>query len=133
MDEGLKISPYSRFRSRGGWVEGVCRHAVAHQTRRPLDIGGSRGRLHHQDRRPDPDHGAAPGTGTIQIVLMPTNLTMTTQNGKPMLLKGATFQAIFNVTSPAMQPTPVGPIPDPVMVKPCTAQFITTNTTVQAS
>ncbi len=74
-----------------------------------------------------------PGTGTIQIVLMPTNLTMTTQNGKPMLLKGATFQAIFNVTSPAMQPTPVGPIPDPVMVKPCTAQFITTNTTVQAS
>ena len=74
-----------------------------------------------------------PGTGTIQIVLMPTNLTMTTQNGKPMLLKGATFQAIFNVMSPAMQPTPVGPIPDPVMVKPCTAQFITTNTTVQAS
>lgn len=74
-----------------------------------------------------------PGTGQIQIILVPTNLTTTTQNGKPMLLKGATFQAIFNVQSPAMQPTPVGPIPDPVMVKPCTAQFITTNTTVQAS
>lgn len=74
-----------------------------------------------------------PGMGTIQIVLAPTNLTTTTQNGKPMLLKGATFQAIFNVVSPAMQPTPVGPVPDPLMVKPGTAQFITTNMTVQAS
>jgi hypothetical protein len=74
-----------------------------------------------------------PGMGTIQIVLAPTNLTTTTQNGKPMLLKGATFQAIFNVQSPAMQPTPAGPVPDPLMVKPGTAEFITTNTTVTAS
>ena len=74
-----------------------------------------------------------PGTGTIQIVLLPTNLTTTTQNGKPILLKGATFQAIFNVQSPAMMPTPVGPVPDPLMVKPSTAQFITTDTTVTAS
>lgn len=74
-----------------------------------------------------------PGMGTIQIVLAPNNLTATTENGKPMLLKGATFQAIFNVQSPAMQPTPAGPVPDPLMVKPGTAEFITTNTTVTAS
>ena len=49
-----------------------------------------------------------------------------------MLLKGATFQAIFQVTVPAMQPTAVGPIPDPLVVKPSTAQFITTNVTVMA-
>ena len=73
-----------------------------------------------------------PGTGTLQIILLPTNLSMQTQNGKAILLKGSTFQALFNVQSPAMQPTPAGPVPDPLMVKPCTAQFITTNVTVKA-
>lgn len=74
-----------------------------------------------------------PGTGTIQIILSPANKTATTPNGKPMLLKGGTFQAIFNVQSPAMMPTPGGPQPDPLMVKNGTAQFITSNTTVMAS
>ena len=74
-----------------------------------------------------------PGTGAIQIMLSPANLTATTPNGKPILLKGQTFQAMFNVQSPAMMPTPAGPQPDPLMVKPGTAQFITTNTTVTAS
>jgi len=73
-----------------------------------------------------------PGTGSLQIVLMPNNLTIQTQNGKPMLLKGQTFQAMFNVQSPAMQPTPGGPVPDPLVVKVCTAQFITTNMNVMA-
>jgi len=73
-----------------------------------------------------------PGTGSLQIVLMPNNLTMQTMNGSPMLLKGQTFQAMFNVQSPAMQPTPGGPVPDPLMVKVCTAQFITTNISVMA-
>ncbi len=73
------------------------------------------------------------GTGTIEIVLSPTNKTARTPNGKPMLLKGGTFQAIFNVQSPAMMPTPGGPQPDPLMVKNGTAEFITTNTTVMAS
>lgn len=73
-----------------------------------------------------------PGTGSIQIILAPSNLTATTPNGKPMLLKGQTFQAIFQVQSPAMMPTPAGPQPDPLMVKTGTAQFITTNTTVAA-
>ena len=73
-----------------------------------------------------------PGTGSLQIILMPNNLTTQSMNGSPMLLKGATFQALFQVQSPAMQPTPGGPVPDPLMVKQCTAQFITTNTTVMA-
>jgi len=73
-----------------------------------------------------------PGTGTIQIMLLPTNLTMKTVQGKAMILKGATFTAQFNVQSPAMQPTPGGPVPDPLMVKPCTCQFITTNMQTQA-
>jgi hypothetical protein len=50
-----------------------------------------------------------------------------------MILKGATFQASFAVSSPAMQPTPAGPVPDPVMTKPGTCQFITTNINTQAS
>jgi Contractile injection system spike tip protein len=73
-----------------------------------------------------------PGTGSITIILMPTNLTIQTSNQKPMLLKGATFQAVFNVQSPAMMPTPAGPQPDPIMVKPGTAQFITSNGIVTA-
>jgi Contractile injection system spike tip protein len=73
-----------------------------------------------------------PGTGSITIILMPTNLTIQTSNQKPMLLKGATFQAVFNVQSPAMMPTPAGPQPDPIMVKPGTAQFITSNRIVTA-
>lgn len=73
-----------------------------------------------------------PGMGTLQLMLLPTNQTMQTSNGKPILLKGATFQAMFNVSVPAMQPTPVGPVPDPVPIKPGTAQFITTNATVKA-
>lgn len=74
-----------------------------------------------------------PGMGTLTIMLAPNNLTQKTVQGKPMLLKGATFQASFAVSSPAMQPTPTGPVPDPVMSKPGTCQFITTNINTQAS
>ena len=68
-----------------------------------------------------------PGTGTLEITLMPNNKTAQTENGKKILVKGATFTAKFNVQTPAQQPTPGGPVPDPVAVKPGTAQFITTN------
>jgi Contractile injection system spike tip protein len=75
-----------------------------------------------------------PGMGMLQVVLTPLNQTIRSMwMGKPALLKGSTFVAMFNVTAPAMQPTPVGPVPDPLVVKPGTAQFITTNVTVQAS
>lgn len=68
-----------------------------------------------------------PGMGTLELTLMPNNKTMQTQNGKKILIKGATFLAKFNVQTPAQQPTPAGPVPDPVAVKPGQAQFITTN------
>jgi hypothetical protein len=75
-----------------------------------------------------------PGIGTLTVTLMPDNLTLrTTAAGKPALLKGTMFMATFNVTLPAMQPTPVGPVPDPVVVKPCQAQFITTTINATAS
>lgn len=74
-----------------------------------------------------------PGTGTIDIELLPDNLSMKSIQGKPMILKGATFFAQFNVQTPAMQPTPGGPVPDPLLIKPCTCQFISTNLTTQAS
>jgi len=75
-----------------------------------------------------------PGMGTLSIILLPTNLTMRSMySNKPALLKGGPFQAIFSVTVPAMQPTPVGPVPDPVVVKPCQAQFITTTVNAMAS
>jgi Contractile injection system spike tip protein len=73
-----------------------------------------------------------PGMGTIQIMLMPNNLTMKTVQGKPVILKGSSFQAMFNVSAPAMQPTPGGPVPDPLLVKNCTCQFVTTNVNTQA-
>ena len=73
-----------------------------------------------------------PGMGTLTVILTPANMTKQTLNGKPMLLKGATFMAQFSVTVPAMQPTPAGPVPDPVVVKPGQAQFITTNATTFA-
>jgi hypothetical protein len=73
-----------------------------------------------------------PGTGTLEITLLPTNKTMQTENGKKILVKGSTFTAKFNVQTPAQQPTPTGPVPDPVAVKPGTAQFITTNAQVKA-
>lgn len=68
-----------------------------------------------------------PGTGTLQLTLTPTNKTMMSENGKKILIKGQQFIAKFNVQTPAQQPTPAGPVPDPVAVKPGTAQFITTN------
>ncbi len=70
-----------------------------------------------------------PGKGTLTLILLPSNLTLRTSvTGKPALVKGAIFQAIFTVTVPATQPTPGGPVPDPLVVRPCQAQFITTTT-----
>ncbi|GEM_PF-312283 len=76
-----------------------------------------------------------PGTGTLKIVLTPANLTKQTKNGgKAILLKGKTFQAIFQVASPAMfqPPGPVPPVPDPILVKAGAAQFVTMNRSVKA-
>lgn len=74
-----------------------------------------------------------PGLGTLMVTLAPDNMTVQTVADGPLLIKGGPFIATFTVEEPAMQPTPAGPIPDPVLEKPGTAQFITTNETVTAS
>ncbi len=75
-----------------------------------------------------------PGMGSFQIILAPDNKSAKGQaSNKAVLLKGTTFQAKFQVSSPAMMPTPAGPQPDPLMVKMCTAQFITTDTAAEMS
>ncbi len=74
-----------------------------------------------------------PGMGTLRLTLTPANLTELTRKGKQLLIKGGPFTALFTVTEPAMQITPAGPVPDPVLEKPGTAQFITTNEIVVAS
>jgi len=73
-----------------------------------------------------------PGMGTLTLIITPANTALRTLSGKPLLIKGTPFQAIFTVTMPAMQPTPAGPVPDPLVVKPGTAQFIPTTPTVMA-
>lgn len=75
-----------------------------------------------------------PGTGTLKLSLLPDNLTrQTTDGGKPILVRGGPFPAMFTVETPATQPTPAGPIPDPEVEKPGTARFVTTNVSVTAS
>jgi hypothetical protein len=74
-----------------------------------------------------------PGTGMLTLTLLPENLTQqTTNGGKPLLIRGAMFTAMFTVEVPATQPTPTGPVPDPEAEKPGTARFITTNESVSA-
>ena len=74
-----------------------------------------------------------PGTGMLKLTLTPANKTVQTTNGRALLVKGTPFLAEFNVIAPAMQPTPAGPIPDPVVKKVGTAQFITTNLMITAA
>jgi hypothetical protein len=73
-----------------------------------------------------------PGTGKLTLTLLPGNQTLQTKNGKPILIKGQQFVALFTVETPATQSTPDGPVPDPDSSKPGTAAFITTNETVKA-
>ncbi|MEV6718016.1 hypothetical protein AB0M48_38930 [Lentzea sp. NPDC051208] len=74
-----------------------------------------------------------PGTGRLQINLLPANMTRQTVNGgKVLLVKGQQFPVTFTVQTPAQQPTPTGPLPDTLPVKQGTGQFITTNMTVFA-
>lgn len=78
-----------------------------------------------------------PGTGTLKIDRLASNQQAghTRSGGKKMLLKGATFQAKFEVQSPAQQPTPSGStVPDPMnQYMGGQGQFITTNTTYKGS
>jgi hypothetical protein len=73
-----------------------------------------------------------PGTGLVTVELLADNLTILTTDHDPMLIKGGPFLAIFTVIEPAMSDAVV-PVPDPLLVKPGTAEFLTTNTTVIAT
>lgn len=73
-----------------------------------------------------------PGVGMVSVTLLPVNKTLLTKNQKALLIKGTPFPAEFTVSAPAMQPTPTGPVPDPVAKKPGMAEFVTTNATVKA-
>ena len=73
-----------------------------------------------------------PGTGKLTLKLLPGNQTLQAKNGKAILIKGQKFAALFTVQTPATQTTPAGPVPNPLLAKPGTAEFITTNETVKA-
>lgn len=76
---------------------------------------------------------AIPGIGKLTLTLMAPNTTARTSAGKPILIKGQKFAALFTVETPAQQSTPAGTVPDPIGVKEGTAEFITTNESVTAS
>ena len=73
-----------------------------------------------------------PGTGKLTLTLLPSNQTLIAKNGKAILIKGQQFTALFTVEVPATQTTPAGPVPDVVLAKTGTAEFITTNETVKS-
>jgi uncharacterized Zn-binding protein involved in type VI secretion len=76
-----------------------------------------------------------PGVAMAKVMMLgPDQKTLKTKvEGKPAVIKGSVFQAILMVMSPAMMPTPAGPVPDPVPMYPGgMGKFITTNTKVKA-
>jgi hypothetical protein len=75
-----------------------------------------------------------PGTGKVSVTLKDANKTsVTTDDGdKKILLKGSTFDAKFDVQSPAKMPPNSGSTPDPNSSYSGTAQFISTNTLSKA-
>ena len=70
-----------------------------------------------------------PGTGTLKIAALggDQKAKKTKSNSKPVLLKGSTFTAKFEVQSPAQMPPPVS-TPDATPQYSGTGTFITTNT-----
>ena len=76
-----------------------------------------------------------PGVGTLKIMsLMPDQLTLKTKSGsKQIILKGSKFIAVFEVQSPAQQPTPAGPVPDGTPQYMGNGNFITTNMKFKAT
>lgn len=71
-----------------------------------------------------------PGTGTLKVASLAADqkAQKTATGGKAVLLKGKQFTAKFEVQSPAKQPTPTGPVPDPTPQYSGSGMFISTNT-----
>lgn len=78
-----------------------------------------------------------PGVGILSIDALGADqkAIRTTSGGKPVLLKGSTFQAKFQVVVPAMQPNPPAPpVPDPVAsYAGGTGMFVSTNVRVKGT
>ncbi len=76
-----------------------------------------------------------PGVGILSIDSLGGDQTAqhTKSGGKPVLLKGSTFNAKFKVATPAQQPASPSPIPDATTEYKGTGMFITTNLTVKGT
>lgn len=78
-----------------------------------------------------------PGVGTLKIQqLGPMHLTQRARlAGRPLLLKGMQFTALFEVQVPAKNPAipTSGPLPDPTMLYQGCGTFITSNTVKKLS
>jgi hypothetical protein len=76
-----------------------------------------------------------PGTGTLKIdKLNSDQLTKKLKiEGKKVILHGSMFDAVFEVQSPAQQPTPSGSVPDPTpKYSGGKGMFMPSNTKVQS-
>jgi Contractile injection system spike tip protein len=76
-----------------------------------------------------------PGVGILSITSLAGNqkAKKTKSGGKPVLLKGASFQAKFQVMVPAQQPSVPNPIPDATPQYSGTGTFMSMNTKVKAT
>ena len=75
-----------------------------------------------------------PGMGTLKIKkLASSQIASKTVNGKKILLKTDMFDSEFQVSAPAQQPTPGGPVPDSTPSYNGKGQFIRTNIKFAAS
>lgn len=77
-----------------------------------------------------------PGTGTLKIDGLAGDqvASLTQTGGKPVILVGSNFQAVFEVQAPAMQPIPPAPpVPDPTTSYNGQGQFVTTNTKLRGT
>jgi len=70
-----------------------------------------------------------PGAGTLEISALAGDQTAAkpATGGAPTLLVGSSFTAAFVVQSPATQPTPSGPVPDPTPRYSGSGTFVTAN------
>lgn len=77
----------------------------------------------------------AGGTGTLKIKALAGDqvATKTNTGGKAVLLVGSSFTAIFEVQSPAQQPSTAGPVPDSTTSYSGTGNFVTTNAKFRGS
>ncbi|HEU4456232.1 MAG TPA: hypothetical protein VFR81_24415 [Longimicrobium sp.] len=76
-----------------------------------------------------------PGVGMLSIASLggDQKAKKTKAGGKAVLLKGSTFTAKFQVTVPAQQPTPGGPVPDATPQYSGNGQFVTMNLQVKGT